>query len=132
VRAERAARVGAAFRRGGGPLELSIGGELSLGGRDEIWVEAGARWRYPIGWVLPYAGVEVGAALVQVLDSNGPAQTRRSLAVDALGALGTEIGVAPRVALRIEGLAGWIAPGIDAGLEVRAAFIVRGALGWRW
>jgi hypothetical protein len=135
VRGKRAARVGAAFRRGRGPLELSIGGELTLGGHDEIWIEAGARWRYPIGWVLPYAGLEVGAALVQqVLDSGleGPAETRRSLAVDALAALGTEIGVAPRLALRIEGLAGWIAPGIDSGLELRTAFIFRAALGWRW
>jgi len=141
---EGGARVGAAFRRGRGPLELSIGGELSrseLAGRliagrqDEIWTAAGARWRIPVGWALPYAGVEVGAAYIrQRLRAGvaGPAHTRHGLAFSGLASLGGEIAVAPRLALRVEGLAGWIAPRLDSGFDLKPTVIARAAVGWRW
>jgi hypothetical protein len=142
--AERAARVGVAYRRGRGPLELSIGAELArsdldgrlvAGRQDEAWAQAGARWRYPVGWALPYAGVEIGTALIrQTLRSgvNGPAGTRYGFAVDALASLGVEIGVAPRLALRVEGLAGWVAPRLEDRFDLRGQALVRAALGWRW
>jgi Caspase domain len=142
--AARAARVGVSYRRGRGPLELAVGAELArgdldgrlvAGGQDEAWAEAGARWRYPVGWALPYAGVEVGAALIRQrlrAGVNGPAGTRYGFALDALASLGVEIGVAPRLALRIEGLAGWIAPRLEDRFDLRGAVLVRTALGWRW
>ena len=142
--ADGGTRVGAGFRRGRGALELFVGGELArseldgrlvLGRQDELWGQAGTRWRYPLGWALPYAGAEVGAALIrQELRASAAraAGTRHGLAFDALAALGVEFAVAPRLALRVEGLGGWVAPFADAGFDVRRAVLVRSAVGWRW
>ena len=100
--------VGAMLQRDRGPLALAFGVEvarvtfdaqaLSIA-QDEVWARGEARLRAPLGWILPYAGVELGIGLVH--QSLVRAQERAIEDTFGVGALPNRNGVAGALELTL-------------------------------
>jgi hypothetical protein len=118
--------LGAALVHDRGPWAFAIGVEAGLvdfaaqgisAAQREFWGRGDARWRWPVGWMLPYVGLSLGVGWIhqtferpeervirEVFGSRVPA--RDGVAARIVPTVGLEVPLSGRLALRVEGGAG--------------------------
>jgi Caspase domain len=128
--------LGAALLRERGPLLFAVGVEAGLTefeGRQlfatqrELWARADMRWRWPVGWLLPYVGLSLGVGWIhqtfarpdertirEVFGSHVP--SRDGIAARLQPTSGLELPLSARTVLRVE---------VGAGMN-----LARTASGW--